>query len=213
MSPHVYLPDATLDRDASPLYNGLGMGRNPRSQRHRQNHGENAPVGRNDVTAPIPVVSSRRGMRKNAGVAAVAIFCFLLGVMFLIRVSDMSEALRSVQQSAGEHYPNPAGEHRTGKTAGPAVQRGERRLRGGEAGHDQRQERGRDLLDSHPRPGAAPLYSLRRRRRSSPRTASSSPRCWRLLKATIPFLRSTAAFSGRRGRSGDAPGASCSRKE
>ena len=71
VSPHVYLPDATLDRDASPLYNGLGMGRNPRSQRHRQTM--NAPVGRNDVTAPIPVVSST-GMRKNAGVAAVAIF-------------------------------------------------------------------------------------------------------------------------------------------
>ena len=93
VSPHVYLPDATLDRDASPLYNGLGMGRNPRSQRHRQTM--NAPVGRNDVTAPIPVVSST-GMRKNAGIAAVAIFCFLLGVMFLIRVSDMTELSKSV---------------------------------------------------------------------------------------------------------------------
>ena len=89
VSPHVYLPDATLDRDASPLYNGLGMGRNPRSQRHRQTM--NAPVGRNDV----PVVSST-GMRKNAGIAAVAIFCFLLGVMFLIRVSDMTELSKSV---------------------------------------------------------------------------------------------------------------------
>lgn len=55
----------------------------------------NAPVGRNDVTAPIPVVSST-GMRKNAGIAAVAIFCFLLGVMFLIRVSDMTELSKSV---------------------------------------------------------------------------------------------------------------------
>ncbi len=94
VSAQVALPDATLDRDSSALYTGLGMGRNPRSQRRRQ---MNAPVGRNDVTAPIPVVSAT-GMRKNAGVAAVAIFCFLLGVMFLIHVSDMTEVSKSVSR-------------------------------------------------------------------------------------------------------------------
>ena len=94
VSAQVALPDATLDRDSSALYTGLGMGGNPRSQRRRQ---MNAPVGRNDVTAPIPVVSAT-GMRKNAGVAAVAIFCFLLGVMFLIHVSDMTEVSKSVSR-------------------------------------------------------------------------------------------------------------------
>lgn len=35
-------------------------------------------------------------MRRNAGVATVAVFCFLLGVMFLIRLSDMTEVSKSV---------------------------------------------------------------------------------------------------------------------
>ncbi len=88
----VYLTDATLDRDSNVAYQGLGMGRNPRSQRRRR---INAPIGSENITAPIPVVSAT-GMRRNAGVATVAVFCFLLGVIFLIRLSDMTEVSKSV---------------------------------------------------------------------------------------------------------------------
>ena len=52
-------------------------------------------IGSENITAPIPVISST-GMRRNAGVATVAVFCFLLGVMFLIRLSDMTEVSKSV---------------------------------------------------------------------------------------------------------------------
>lgn len=92
VAPSVYLTDATLDRDTSVAYEGLGMGRHPRSQRRRQ---FTAPIGSENITAPIPVISST-GMRRNAGVATVAVFCFLLGVMFLIRLSDMTEVSKSV---------------------------------------------------------------------------------------------------------------------
>ena len=61
-------------------------------QRRRQ---FTAPIGSENITAPIPVISST-GMRRNAGVATVAVFCFLLGVMFLIRLSDMTEVSKSV---------------------------------------------------------------------------------------------------------------------
>lgn len=55
VAPSVYLTDATLDRDTSVAYEGLGMGRHPRSQRRRQ---FTAPIGSENITAPIPVISS-----------------------------------------------------------------------------------------------------------------------------------------------------------
>ena len=90
----VSLSDATLDRDASVPYQALGMSRNPRARRRQIT----APVGRDEVTAPIPVVSAT-GMRRNAGVAAVTVFCFVLGVLFLMQLSEMTEMSKSVART------------------------------------------------------------------------------------------------------------------
>ena len=92
VAPSVRLNQVTADRDSSLAYKEIDLRRNPRSRRHEQ---PAEPIRSDHVTAPIPVISAT-GMRRNAGVATAAIFCFLLGVLFLIRLSDMTETSKAV---------------------------------------------------------------------------------------------------------------------